>query len=370
MLTLFGFGLASFLSVYIPFGAGFYTIGYRLFISCLSLYIIIALIGSIKKTSIYMLMVCLFLTFYSIRLYQDIGNFDFGMSPNDLFLRFISFVIIPFFTICFFRINIKIEWASFYILSFIVFSSVLSIPTIFSSERLSGNDILNPITMGYYASFLLITIAYLIFKTHLSISAQVILFLCGLVAFYVLISTLSRGPLISLACVFVFELFFVIRKRRSFTSFMLGSIIFGLFCWLIISFLSDLSLSRLSIDLGESVYDGEIRVYLWDLAINKIIENPIFGSNVTTDFGYVHNVYLEALMATGFIGAIFLFLPLIVFLSRFSKSLSSSTTVPLVYYFLLYCIIAYCFSGTIYTASFLFTLIPAVFQYNKSHETT
>ena len=126
-----------------------------------------------------------------------------------------------------------------------------------------------------------------------------------------------------------------------------------------------LSAARLTIDTGESGGDGEARVFLWLSAIENIRHSPILGSHVTTSFGYVHNVYLEAVMASGLVGLSLLFTPLGVFFARFIKMRKSGCTVPVVYYYFIFAVITATFSGTVYSSSFLFALLPVVFHYGK-----
>ena len=120
-------------------------------------------------------------------------------------------------------------------------------------------------------------------------------------------------------------------------------------------FNSDLGIvtSRIAIDVGDENSDGEARVILWILAIQKIIADPIFGSSVTTSIGYVHNIYLESIMAVGLFISLLLFYPIWTVRSKMNKLSKINSPISLSVYLFIFHATACIFSGTVYNSEYL-----------------
>ena len=362
-LVLFGFGLVSFVASISSVNPAYVTIGFRAYVMGGALILIAGTARPIKKINKYMVMISIFLVMYGVRLVIDSSNFDFGMTTEVLYLKFVAFVLVPFFTLSLVKLKPDIEWPSFYILFLIILSSFISLLSSPDTTQLSGNDILNPTTLGFYAGYLIITIVYILNSQRVSSSVRLFLIFSLSLSFIVLGASLSRASMIGLLGVGLLE-FFSMRRRPVFWP-LIFLVVFVISSYFFVSAFDSLSIARLTIDTGASGGDGEVRVFLWLAAIENIIQNPILGSHVTTSFGYVHSVYLEAIMATGLVGAILLITPLWVFGARFVRSRKAGFNVPIIHYYCIFTILTVMFSGTVYTSSFLFALLPVVFNYGQ-----
>jgi|TARA_B110000879_G_scaffold137574_1_gene179492 O-antigen ligase len=358
-LVLFGFGLITFIPSFIPINPSYITIGFRAVVLVLSLVLLAAwLLSMNKKLHSYVLMVTLFLTGYTFRLIGDVGVYDFGMTKDLLYLKLLILVLLPFITLSFVRVKGRIEVLAFYILASVISLSFVALITGSAGYRLSGNETLNPITLGYYAGYMLITIYYLLISGNRSAPFKFTLYIFAVLSVIILIASLSRGALFGVFLFCLLEM--LIRKNIVSIKVIFLFLIFLLILYFAQNLFSGLALNRISLDLGSSGGEGEARVFLWALAAQNILSNPVFGSHVTTEFGYVHNVYLEAFMATGLVGLTLLLVPIGVCIQRFISFRKRGITPPITYFYFIFAVVTATFSGTVYSSSFLFCLLPVV----------
>jgi len=103
---------------------------------------------------------------------------------------------------------------------------------------------------------------------------------------------------------------------------------------------------------------------LWALAAQNILINPVFGSHVTTEFGYEHNLYLETFIATGLVGLTLLLVPISVCsaISKLKETWYYSYNYTLLFIFVM--VIVLC-SGTVYSSSF-FLFASISIDYTKA----
>lgn len=360
--VLFGFGFFTFIPIFLPIQESFITISYRAMVLGWSMILFAAMfIGNEIKFNIYSFMLFCFLAIYTVRLINDSNQYDFGMPTNVLLLKFFSLVLLPFFIISILKPNPNIELYSLSILSIVVFLSFIALIITNDSRRLSGNEILNPITLGYYAGYYLISLYIVIKNYHLSQIYKLLIYFMAIIGLIVIFATLSRGPILALIIIAFIELIY--SKRFKFS--VLSTItILSFFVFLIGYSLSDIfsnmALDRLTIDFDSDEGTGEVRVLLWLLAIDLISSNLLLGSHVTTEIGYVHNIYLESIMSTGILGSMLFLIPIYISIKWFMHLKSKSLIPSICHYFLIYTLVTITFSGTIYTASFLFALLPVV----------
>ena len=171
------------------------------------------------------------------------------------------------------------------------------------------------------------------------------------VAIVVLVLSLSRGAMLATAVV-MYMIFFSKSNVKSTYRNLAILLLMGI--GLFVVFNSDLGMatSRIAIDIGDEDSDGEARVVLWVLAIQKIINYPIFGSSVTTSIGYVHNIYLESIMAAGLFASLLLFYPIWSVRSKMNKLSKIKSPVSLSVYLFIFHATACIFSGTIYNSEY------------------
>lgn len=185
--------------------------------------------------------------------------------------------------------------------------------------RLAGNDVMNPITIGHIASGLsLISLDFFITSKggKKSIVTR-ILSLFGLaLGLATLVFSGSRGPMLAFVVAITAYISIKLKQSRSAARVVPIIIVTLLLCVagkLLLDFViqtGGAAADRFENMLSKSNVDSEARSDLWRYGIIEFLQNPISGSFVDIPgLGYPHNVFIEAFMATGFIGGgIFVFL--------------------------------------------------------------
>lgn len=114
----------------------------------------------------------------------------------------------------------------------------------------------------------------------------------------------SRGPFLGLVTGLIFLCICLKKRERAILAslvFLLG--LFGIFSSPVIQSFAPALYNRMNLTIEEHDMGG--RDVLFEEAIDKFIDHPILGSNPVeisaNEFSGVHNVYLEVLIATGFI---------------------------------------------------------------------
>lgn len=297
-----------------------------------------------------------FISIYFFKLYYDFifTDLKFGRDNFEIFLLTLSTVIIPIFSLSFVDEKI-INFRSVLIYSQLALALSVMLAVFLGLKngflyRLSGNDVLNPISLGHYAvSCFIISLSFVLFSNNFSISRwhRILSLIAMPVCMICLIMTASRGPMLSF--IFLGLLFVILNSKNVIRTFCILS--FGLASFFVALLFSEkfsnALLLRFTVDVDED--GGEARVFLWKLAVEKFFENPIFGSHTTTQFGYVHNMFLEILMSMGLLaGAYYLFSCFGLY--RKTVALFKNGQVGLVFGFLfIQYFIASFFSGTVYS---------------------
>jgi O-antigen ligase len=282
--------------------------------------------------------------------------------------------------------NIKKEFHRYiYIALFVcLISFVLVFFTSFSliEGRISNSTVLtgrfeiphlNPISVAYICS---------LFLLHIFVSHKNNLFLyftssknsaIVITAFFFLLITSSRGPLIA----FISSMMLFIYKNKNlykphlFVTLPLVTIAFQEFAnfflgnsYRFVKALSSFStpLSSFSIPLNDASVSDRLTRY--KLAIDYIIESPLFGRYIELPNakGYPHNLLLEALLSTGFLGT---FLLGLLFYTVIKKGLISKLDIfsEYIYIAFFFYFIAVQFSGAIYNSLALWTTLSLLILY-------
>ena len=352
-LLMFGFGVFSFLFSWFGFINGGFLLRGLTSLVCVMIVLWVVVTKDRLPINRLNISVFLFLLFYCLRLYLDAisGEYNFAMTTDILLLKTIAMVWIPFLTVSILGIS-QIPLKGSQITLFVIcnFALVDGIVNGYSG-RLAGNDILNPITLGAFAGMLMVIIAYRV-RILNSPMLQPFNFVPFFVATVVLTLSLSRGAMLATVVV-MYMLFF--SKSAVKSTYRNLAILLMMAIGVFVVFNSDLGIvtSRIAIDVGDENSDGEARVILWILAIQKIIADPIFGSSVTTSIGYVHNIYLESIMAVGLFISLLLFYPIWTVRSKMNKLSKINSPISLSVYLFIFHATACIFSGTVYNSEYL-----------------
>lgn len=296
------------------------------------------LVNSKGKLSQINISLFIILFLYSIRLLFDLFIFDIS---NPLYST--PYLLLYFFLLTFFPVYIIMK-SGFYlkISKFIKYSGILlliinvgyllvtlndglSFEQIFASrvKLLSDDDsqknIINPIVVGLYGvSLMLYSIYNILMNSKISLLG-VIMILLGL---FNLAVSASRGPFAILIILLLLMFFVFIRKRKvGFRNFLGIFSFFLIIAYVIIPLTSKYDFFLIQRIEKFFLFEEETRNFIIESAINDFLNNPIFGSHIFDSVynAFPHNKIVEALMACGFLGGLFMMLSFIPFFKNIYK---------------------------------------------------
>lgn len=339
----FGYVVSTFLPLTLDINTTPTNIGFRFVYFSLSVFLIFYGIRKTVKTgmpaSFWLISVFLFL--YSIRILYDVFFLDIIFKDSLFYLLSYSFAgsFIPFFAMALYAKSIDYDIllkSTFYLL---LLSGVLLLVLIYniyhsfspelflyrvSLTRQNGEEMsVNPITLSYFGSALSLLSFYNIFyKRNLPGIFNILGIIVGIV---LLILGASRGPQVSFTFCFLFLLFkYIFSTKKGLSTkitFFLTSI-----CVLasIIYLISLVDLTKVTMynrfaNFGDGLRsDTNTRENSWAGAWQQFLDSPLWGDSYLgkIDLYYPHNIYLEILMALGFIGAALFFTPYVIFLFK------------------------------------------------------
>lgn len=205
-----------------------------------------------------------------------------------------------------------IWWGLALILIVTLFSNQALISNTDNEFRVDGNVALNTISYGNIGvTTFILSLFQLLNQTIKSKWKKIFCILICILAFYSLLRAGSRGPLLNL----VFLLMFWFFSRRK--NIMLGTVAVLIFSS-ILFFFQDFFLSllgdiapiieqRMRDTINGTADDGRDGIH--QAAINLFLESPIIGKQFAIfdkigDYGYAHNIFLDAIMGLGIIGGV------------------------------------------------------------------
>ncbi len=301
--------------------------------------ILLVLFGILLKKSNFkltygQLFLIIFWVIYSVRIVFDLQNDVQFLGYNNSYVYGFAFgnILLPILAIIYWGnyINLKnIETILFAIFSISNLLIILSIYlkantfdfTIFS-QRLSLDSeansefgsVLNPITISYCGSLLTIITFYFIlyknFKFKLLLSFPLLL---GIATLFI---GASRGPLFTgiftIILLIVSKYHRILQKKLFLIKVSLILIFSGVALPVIIPYIIPSEEIILVNRVNEFYEDrktneSEERDFLIEGAINDFLDSPIIGKQFVLTYNnfYPHNIFVEVLMATGIVGAIF-----------------------------------------------------------------
>lgn len=178
-----------------------------------------------------------------------------------------------------------------------------------------GQDVLNPITISLTGQLMVVVNAYRGLLDKPSVKRFLWSSVGVVIGGLVLVLGGSRGPFLGTAISLLLIVGISVYNARKTTLnllkifFLIGGSCAGLFYYLY-SHLENSNL--LVLKRLQSLNEGggkEVRSYQWESAIEQFTSSPILGDRyLERAFNfYPHNVYLEALMATGLVGSFWFF---------------------------------------------------------------
>jgi len=177
--------------------------------------------------------------------------------------------------------------------------------------RLSGTNTSNPITLGHYGATLSLLSAYLLLRGARQTRKFVLLLLAGVIlGVLIVLFSASRGPFLAFLVGAALLVGTLPRSRARTAIWLLSGatlLTFGLSYASVSDFVTRHGGSmerRLNSAARTNQTEAQdIRLGLWELAINTTIEHPLLGYGIDLPGqGYPHNIALEAFASIGVVG--------------------------------------------------------------------
>lgn len=373
---VFFYPIIALLNSVIGINSNILSIIYRGIALALSLYLIFINI-EIKDTftfNKYILLLIIFWCYYLIKLLIDL--YIINLVPNlEIFSYSKSYYILMSFGVCFlpmlasYKISGKINQESlnkYLLFTFALINILLTVSFIskygmdvakYATTRISirsesGNPpLLNPITIGTYGVFLLITLMYVKLNSLIKIPLFII-------AFTNLILSASLGPFFGLIIMVITYLCFKWRTINkiliSAIALILAGILFVVFSGIDERFF--LFNRLMNLDSNQSTF---IRIESIKLAFDQIKSNLIFGTHffVTKNSSSPHNIFIDIFLSTGLLGIGLILFPVFHFFKHFIKDNGNTLILQIALYtFILAQTSGYVFGLSDFWPTFAFSL--------------
>lgn len=319
----------------------------------------------------------LFSTFYYIRIvYESIfGDHNLYTSTSEIFFYYTALIFIPFILIM--RTKLRpnnynsilnaVLYSTFFLslLTFIFYNSIIGTVGRISNAFTQGEMYLSPISLSYsgalgigLGSVFLITNRYNVGK--LKTTFVIGLILLSLIPFFL---GSSRGSIFAIAIPFAL-LFNKIKSIKKKINVAILVVIITAAIIILSDFFGSSILLRL-LRTQQEINDASNlggRSDLWISSINQFLENTIFGNSLQNEMfhHYPHNFFLEALISTGIIGFIPLFILVYNGVRKSLLIVKLNPTYSWLSVLFLQCLVQYSFSGSLYSAGWLFTSLGLV----------
>lgn len=315
---LFGFGLVTgiFFSNDSTMLSTIITIPYRVFSLVIIFGVIFMNINGLNRLSFSSKILIFFYFSYILKIFLSLNFDDFNHYNEDdsrYYLFSVFIVFLPLLSILLSQSLLdfnKILKLSFYVVLITAILTTAVKPTDISPntelKRTTGNTVLNSISYGHLGtSLIILTVMYLKSNRFLSIVKYLIIFF-GL---FIILKSGSRSPIIAL---FGFIIFYLNTLKKIsikvYLIFLLLIIIIIRFWENILFYFGSMfytSFYRLSATIIDN--DSGNRNYYYEDAFKQFLNSPILGDNFVIKSGlgigdYPHNIFLESMLAFGFIG--------------------------------------------------------------------
>lgn len=343
------------------------------------------------RVSKYLISVLFFLTLYTLRLIYDNevrGIILVEYGKFKFYWLYFGNIIIPVLALVFYFKHLEIKKVNSFCFGVITLSNILIALFLiqhlgFSSdiflaratlevEAKGGENvsIINPITISYFGGILLAsTFAKKITGSGKGLKYQVLIIL----GFFNLMIGASRGPMITFIFIAILLYFLNLSFQRKTILFVLRQFFFIILFFFaakaaINYFVSnDFRAVMRIIEFSEDTSSNkkEERDFIWDAAWNQFLESPIIGDQFIERHNnfYPHNIYLEVFMATGILGGLFFFYPILgIFWIFFIRGKEERKRNLILFVLLLFQLLAALTSGALFASVSFWILIIIFFK--------
>lgn len=376
-LTIAGYPLVAALSVFYGIENRWLSVPFRGFILIQSLLVI----GYALRRCLYFRLTffwgCwwLFWLLYIFRIFTDyfFQESQIDLPMYDVLLNAVCISMVPAFALGLKELNLNYDRARYFIVILGVIGLTANLLLVISEQGLSGiaalaliraeTKTINPISIGQLGVSLIIISSWtLLFRKKLKVMELAIFLMTLVVGLIGLISSGSRGPIVSLAAPMFLIVLTIYSKGSRFSKLAITAI--GLVLLFIISSAGDeiLLLKRAS----SSLFADDTRSELIANGVNVIISNPILGAGIQPLYLYPHNVILESYMAFGVLtGVTFTYMVFYGLYTSFKLRGKSPNAYWLSLLYVQY-FTAAMFSGSLYIVSALWVLLVVVIKCSKT----
>lgn len=319
-------GLVVVMTLFGASASRLYSLPLRVFISLVLISVLVANIKNLFKARylIIYFLISFFWILYYFNLFANFFNQDYRLPIEEYLFYSITYSILPFFALSVIRLD-QGTWSKIAVSATIYSGFIFALLSLlfYWDYLISGvgrlsmasydnpdKDFISPLALSYSAA---ITISFVLYKFLFDkfswiVGAWLLLVLMLSGAIFLLGS--SRGAFVSIILMILILFFFSDRKGRSYVvSF---SLLSGFFLFLAAGLTGSLVFDRFlnTFDASSSTMEQEGRGDLWKAGLNYFYQSPIIGGAIEVDGFYPHNIVIETLMSTGFIGFILLFIPI------------------------------------------------------------
>lgn len=310
-LAITGYPVVAFLPEFLDVSSRIITVPYRAIVLSLSL---LVLMGSIRENTLVQripLLVALmvFCSLYALRIFLDAGVYrvTLGRPWWEYAVYGAGICIIPMLAmmLCNSREIAKRALLSVWGMGVVgALLASLNFDRITAVGRLRATDALNPITLGHLGATLATLSIFLLLQFKWNWKFRIVLMLTtGLGAALLGISG-SRSPIVAFILMLCALAWIGMRKQSLLRALLAFGALAAAVPWLLrkIEEWGSSTFQRLE-STFETGSEGELRIYMWQVAWDAFRENPWFGSSLDGAFGtYPHNLWIESFMATGLFG--------------------------------------------------------------------
>jgi len=227
----------------------------------------------------------------------------------------------------------------------------------------TGEDVLNPLSLSYSGALTIALCLYKLVIMKVSKKEKIVLWTGIVTGFIMFLLGSSRGSVIALLLTLPLLILYSPAKKKVQLT-ILAFLSVPVIAWAITASGSSI-IERIG---GTSDDDGGGRGTLWDNAISHFLENPIFGGRIEIGNTYPHNFIIEILMATGIVGAIFIFPILIKSFSLGRRRVIENKENLFIYFILIQGFVQHFFTAGFYTGTLLFIPIAIFFSMSSKSE--
>ncbi|WP_162053458.1 O-antigen ligase family protein [Pontibacter pamirensis] len=291
---------------------------------------------------------------------------SYHISNESFLLYFLSFGFFPF-LLLFLKKDYPVDY-KLYKYAVLISGFLLAVLTIVFYREYIGTvgrislavsrdeNYMSPLALSYSGSMSMGVALSLLFTTENSKYSKIGLVSVAILSCVPFFLGASRGSVIALIVPFL--LFIAYQKNKVKSMRLLLVLIFVSFLVVTLSEYFGSSVISRFVGIESDISEGSSsasRITIWDIALEHFYNNPIFGDSleVRETGNHPHNIFIEVLLTTGILGMIpFLYLIIKAFKNSviIIKNNPESSWIMIIF---LQSLIQHLFSGSIYSASWL-----------------